>query len=91
MRLKDGQELKADLVIDASGRRSKLPEWLEAAGYDAPEEAHVDSGIGYSMRLYEMPEKARHCTPCLMHLSSLYCCSTHAGHEGGKKASLSVS
>ena len=58
VRLRDGQELKADLVVDASGRRSKLPSWLEEAGYQPPEETHVDSHIGYSMRLFELPEKA---------------------------------
>ena len=51
--------MKADLVVDASGRRSKLPSWLEEAGYQPPAETHVDSHIGYAMRLYELPEKAR--------------------------------
>ena len=74
VRLKDGEELRAELVVDASGRRSKLPSWLEAAGYERPEEALVDSHIGYSMRLYEMPEKACSLsllTPCIV------CCFAH--------------
>ena len=58
VRLRDGEELRAELVVDASGRRSKLPSWLEDAGYERPAETHVDSHIGYSMRLYEIPEKA---------------------------------
>ena len=52
-------------MVDASGRRSKLPSWLEEAGYQAPAETHVDSHIGYCMRLYELPEQAR---------ASLHCC-----------------
>lgn len=74
VRLKDGEELKAGLVVDASGRRSKLPGWLEAAGYERPAEAHVDSHIGYSMRLYEMPEKA-----CFLSLPAhcIICCFAH--------------
>ena len=58
VRLKDGKEIKADLVVDASGRRSMLPSWLEEAGYQPPAETHVDSHLGYTMRLYELPEKA---------------------------------
>lgn len=58
VRLKDGKEMKADLIVDASGRRSKLPSWLEEAGYQQPAESHVDSHLGYAMRLYELPEKA---------------------------------
>lgn len=27
-----GEELRADLVVDAMGRRSQLPRWLEEAG-----------------------------------------------------------
>ena len=74
MQLKDGEKLNAELVVDASGRRSKLPAWLEAAGYEKPEETHVDSHIGYSMRLYEMPEKAHSLSlpiPCI------FCCLAH--------------
>ena len=52
VRLKDGKELEADLVVDASGRRSKLPSWLEEAGYQPPAESHVDSHMAYAMRLY---------------------------------------
>ncbi|HET6874136.1 MAG TPA: hypothetical protein VFH70_05120, partial [Acidimicrobiales bacterium] len=47
VRTEDGREIPADLVIDASGRRSPLPRWLEAAGAPAlPEEAD-DSGFVY--------------------------------------------
>lgn len=53
---KESQSLKANLVVDASGRESKAPEWLEAFGYDAPAESHVDAFIGYATRWYEVPE-----------------------------------
>ncbi|MDQ1005675.1 2-polyprenyl-6-methoxyphenol hydroxylase-like FAD-dependent oxidoreductase [Streptomyces sp. V4I23] len=45
--------LEADLVIDASGRRSHLPDWLEAVGLPRPKEHILDAGIGYASRLYE--------------------------------------
>ncbi|NOK57276.1 MAG: 2-polyprenyl-6-methoxyphenol hydroxylase [Chloroflexi bacterium AL-W] len=49
------QDLEADLVIDASGRFSKAPEWLIQMGYDAPPEERINSDIGYASRFYEKP------------------------------------
>lgn len=45
----------ADLVIDASGRSSKAPRWLEALGHAAPQETVVDAQIGYASRIYAIP------------------------------------
>ncbi len=42
-----GEELHADLVIDAAGRRSSLPAMLTAIGARAPEEELEDSGFMY--------------------------------------------
>jgi 2-polyprenyl-6-methoxyphenol hydroxylase-like FAD-dependent oxidoreductase len=51
-------EIEADLVVDASGRASKAPEWLAAIGRPAPREELVDAGTGYSSRWYEGPDPA---------------------------------
>ncbi|HTO65737.1 MAG TPA: FAD-binding monooxygenase [Bradyrhizobium sp.] len=50
----DGQEhtITADLVVDASGRGSLTPAWLEALGYERPQEERIEVGIGYTTRLY---------------------------------------
>jgi 2-polyprenyl-6-methoxyphenol hydroxylase-like FAD-dependent oxidoreductase len=45
----------ADLVIDASGRSSKLSQWLLDMGYEVPAEDHVNASIGYSTRYYKAP------------------------------------
>jgi 2-polyprenyl-6-methoxyphenol hydroxylase-like FAD-dependent oxidoreductase len=45
--------LLADLVVDASGRESHAPEWLQAFGYEAPPETHVNAFLGYATRWYE--------------------------------------
>lgn len=45
-------ELTADLVVDASGRSSHTPEWLERLGVARPAEDRVESGIGYATRVY---------------------------------------
>ena len=46
------ERLVADLVVDASGRRSRAPDWLEAAGYDRPEEEVIDADLAYASRTY---------------------------------------
>lgn len=52
------ETLNADLVIDASGRGSRMPEWLVALGYDVPEETQIDAFVGYSTQWFEVPEDA---------------------------------
>lgn len=47
-----GEEMAADLVVDATGRGSKAPQWLEALGYEAPVEEHIEIGLGYTTRLF---------------------------------------
>ena len=42
----------SDLVIDASGRASRSPEWLTEFGFDAPEMDTVQVGIGYTTRTF---------------------------------------
>lgn len=43
----DGTERRADLVVDASGRRSPLPGWLAALGARPPVEELEDCGFVY--------------------------------------------
>ncbi|MDZ7962414.1 MAG: FAD-dependent monooxygenase [Aulosira sp. DedQUE10] len=49
-------DLTADLVVDASGRNSRAPHWLEAMGYTAPKETVINSFLGYTSRLYKLRE-----------------------------------
>jgi flavin-dependent dehydrogenase len=49
-------ELRADLVIDASGRGSSLPDWLEALDRRRPQESKVDAFLGYASRTYAIPD-----------------------------------
>jgi 2-polyprenyl-6-methoxyphenol hydroxylase-like FAD-dependent oxidoreductase len=50
------KELRADLVVDATGRASRAPRWLSELGYKAPEETIIDAHLGYASRLYRIPE-----------------------------------
>ena len=52
VRTSDGVELRADLVVDAMGRRSRLPEWVEAAGGRPTYEEASDAGFCYYTRHY---------------------------------------
>jgi 2-polyprenyl-6-methoxyphenol hydroxylase-like FAD-dependent oxidoreductase len=47
----DSTVVEADLVIDASGRSSRLPKWLGALGYPVAEPQSVDAHVGYACRL----------------------------------------
>jgi 2-polyprenyl-6-methoxyphenol hydroxylase-like FAD-dependent oxidoreductase len=47
VRLESGAELGADLVVDAAGRRSALPAWLEGIGASPCREEREDCGFVY--------------------------------------------
>ena len=47
--------ITAELVIDASGRSSKLASWLQELGYTLPETGQVRGDLGYSTRHYQAP------------------------------------
>jgi 2-polyprenyl-6-methoxyphenol hydroxylase-like FAD-dependent oxidoreductase len=48
----------ADLVVDAAGRGTRLPVWLEQWGYQRPPELTVEVGIGYASHQFRLPEGA---------------------------------
>lgn len=48
----DEQVLDADLVVDATGRGSRTPVWLEEFGYARVEETRTKIGLGYATRHY---------------------------------------
>jgi len=54
VRLSDGSELPAALVVDALGRRSPMPGWVTALGAPAPAERSEDTGIFYYTRFYRL-------------------------------------
>ena len=50
--------LDADLVVDATGRGSRTPVWLEALGYAPPPKDEVRIRLGYASRTYRLPRGA---------------------------------
>ncbi|MEW5808644.1 MAG: oxidoreductase [Actinomycetota bacterium] len=51
-----GATVDADLVIDATGRGTRLPVWLAQWGFARPEEETVDVGIGYATHQVRIPD-----------------------------------
>ncbi|MFJ4836256.1 NAD(P)/FAD-dependent oxidoreductase [Streptomyces sp. NPDC088747] len=47
--------LHADLVVDASGRGSRAPAWLEELDLPATEVREVDAGVAYATRRFKSP------------------------------------
>lgn len=50
-----GVTLRADLTVDATGRASQAPAWLQCMGYAPPPEEHVVSKLCYTSRLFRRP------------------------------------
>ncbi|MFJ3217562.1 NAD(P)/FAD-dependent oxidoreductase [Kitasatospora sp. NPDC086801] len=64
----DGEErtLPANLVIDATGRLSKAPQWLASLGLPTVREEIVDPGLAYATRLYQAPGGVHEQFPAVM-------------------------
>lgn len=46
------EKIATDLVVDAGGRGSHAPAWLEEMGYGRPVEEKIEIRIGYTTRVY---------------------------------------
>lgn len=53
--LDDGEQVTADVVVDASGRGSRLPVWLEQWGYQRPPEESIKVGVSYASQRVSIP------------------------------------
>ena len=71
VRLSSGEELRADLVIDATGRRTPVLDWLDELGARPPQVASEDRGFAYYTRYFTGPERPRRRGPGLMPMGSI--------------------
>ena len=72
--IEGGESLAADLVIDASGRRSKIDDWLRDGGYEAPRTVTINPNIGYQSTLFDAPQEVRSLRAASRHrLSGMNC------------------
>lgn len=54
----ESSAVPADLVVDATGRGTRLPVWLEQWGFGRPPEDTVDVGIDYATHRVRIPAEA---------------------------------
>jgi 2-polyprenyl-6-methoxyphenol hydroxylase-like FAD-dependent oxidoreductase len=71
VRTTDGEELAADLVVDATGRRTRSGDWLEAVGARPPAAEAEDRGFAYYTRYFTGPRRPARRGPPLMPLGSV--------------------
>ncbi len=50
--VRGGPVLRAPLVVDATGRASRLPQWLAELGLRLPQPARVDARLGYATQVF---------------------------------------
>lgn len=55
----DQKRIAADLVVDATGRTSRTPTWLDSHGFDAPEIDEVQIDLGYCTTAIRRPPDNR--------------------------------
>lgn len=55
----DGEQVRGDLVVDASGFASRLSRWLREIGYEAPPRSEVDMKGATASRLFRPDPDAR--------------------------------
>src|SRR5262249_4017330 len=49
--------IEADLVVDATGRSSRIPRWLDQLGFPPVKQEIVDADAGYSTLWYQAPPR----------------------------------
>lgn len=50
--VQDGEHLEADLVVDCTGKSTRIDQWLDACGYPPPPQRRVNVGLGYASRFF---------------------------------------
>ena len=60
--------LNAELVVDASGKVSKTPQWLKGLGYEPRQETTIKAFVGYGSRIYKCSGKLSDTAPVFVSL-----------------------
>jgi 2-polyprenyl-6-methoxyphenol hydroxylase-like FAD-dependent oxidoreductase len=55
----EGEHVGADLVVDCTGKSTRIDAWLDAMGYDVPPQRKVNVGLGYATRFYARAPEER--------------------------------
>jgi 2-polyprenyl-6-methoxyphenol hydroxylase-like FAD-dependent oxidoreductase len=91
VRTSDGQQLAADLVIDAMGRRSTLSGWLAGLGARPLAEEAEDSGFTYYTRYFRSAAGRVPALPALLTPFDCYSLLTLPGDAGTWSVTIFIS
>jgi 2-polyprenyl-6-methoxyphenol hydroxylase-like FAD-dependent oxidoreductase len=83
VRTEAGEEFRADLVVDAMGRRSQLPKWLAEAGTGPVYEEIEDSGFIYYTRYFRSGsgERPEYAAPLLTSVGTFSLLTLHCDND----------
>jgi len=56
VRCDDGRSFEAEIVVDATGRASRAPQWLAAAGVSEPRQTTIGVDTAYSTANFRVPQ-----------------------------------
>ncbi|MEA2901669.1 MAG: hypothetical protein QOH36_1556 [Actinomycetota bacterium] len=71
VRTTEGEELAADLVVDSTGRRTRLADWLTAVGARPPYVESEDFGFVYHTRYFAGPRLPRTLAPPVAEIGTI--------------------
>ncbi len=71
VRTTEGDDLAADLVLDATGRRTRLAEWLAAVGARPPHVESEETGFVYHTRYFTGPRLPRQLGPPVSEIGTI--------------------
>ena len=79
VRLRSGAIVPGKVTIDAAGRQSQVPRWLQAAGSPPPKEEVTECNLVYYTRFYERPDAG---FPVAVQANLGYLYATAVGADG---------
>jgi len=81
VRTETGEELRADLVVDAMGRRTRAADWIGALGSRPPEVEAEDKGFVYYTRYFTGPQQPVRKGPVLVPLGAISVLTLHGDND----------
>lgn len=81
VRTATGEQILADLVVDAMGRRSRSADWVAGLGGRAPHVQSEDSGFAYYTRYFTGPTPPRRIGRALVPMGSITLLTLHGDND----------
>jgi flavin-dependent dehydrogenase len=81
VRTTSGEEIRADLVVDAMGRRSSAPEWILNVGGRRPIEENEDCNFVYFSRYFSGPRRPSRMGPAVTPMGVFSIITSYADND----------